>query len=956
MALSYGILGPLGVWRDGEPVTFRAAKQRMLLAVLLLHPSGVTRDRLIDSLWGEQPPAGARNTLQVYVSSLRRALGRSAIETTPTGYRLCLEPDALDAERFEHLLRSGREALAAGNHAAAADTLAGALRLWRGPALVDFRYDGFAETEAGRLEELRVVCLEERIEAGLQLGQHAELVGELEALVSEQPLRERVRRQLILALYRSGRQSEALAQYQATRRMLVDEFGLEPSPVLRDLERMILAHDPGLAPAGPARRPPSNLPLQPTPFIGRERELAELVELVRGGSRRLVTLTGPGGSGKSRLAAEAASQLADDYEGGVWWVPLQSLTDPNLMLPTIAGAIGARGDIGASIGTNQTLLVLDNFEQLIAARSDVATILAECPGLQVVATSREPLNVAAEREFRVPPMTEQDAVALLDERAVESGSRETRVDVCRRLDCLPLAVELAAARTRAFTLEQILSRLDDRLAFLSGGPHDAPARQQTLRATIDWSYDLLQPEEKRLFERLGVFGGGWELAGAEAVCELEGASVALADRIMSLIEKSLVNREPDVDGESQYSMLETIRGYAIDRLQERGELRAVQRRHAEYFLALLERAFRIRTGEEIARDDDAAYARSDELPNLRAALTFLLDQGDLELALRLATAGGPVWGMSGAMIEGRAWMKRVMDRAGDRSTAERARALLSLGECERVLGNPRAATQHYKEARDLYQRRGDRRGVLQALIYLIELTAETKDPQDEALLPVARALANDIGNDFDRARLLVAGAGIETRSGDFESADVMLDEGLELMRSLGVPPRVWAWQLVSAGYTAMERQDFARARSAFEEYLAETSAKHSIGAATARCNLGLVALYEEQRDPAAEQLHQALVLARETGAKVVIAECLFGAAAVAALDGDSERAAQLWGAAESLKEEILVQLSTPEQFIVDRYLVPVRAHLADSIYSTARAEGAALSLDDAIVYALGGLS
>jgi tetratricopeptide (TPR) repeat protein len=243
--------------------------------------------------------------------------------------------------------------------------------------------------------------------------------------------------------------------------------------------------------------------------------------------------------------------------------------------------------------------------------------------------------------------------------------------------------------------------------------------------------------------------------------------------------------------------------------------------------------------------------------------------------------------------------------------------------------------------------------VLRALIFLIELTAETNDPDHESLLPVARALADEVGNDFDRARLLLAGSGIETRSGDFPRADAMLEEGLELMRSLGVPRRVWAWQLVTAGYLAMERQDFARARAALEEYLAETSGKHLIGAASAHCNLGLVALYEHQRDAAAEHLRQALVLGGDTEAKVLIAECLYGMAAVAAMDGDSQRAARLWGAAESLKEETLVPLSTPEKFIVDRYLEPAYVHPADNVCETARTEGAAMSLDEAIAYALG---
>jgi DNA-binding SARP family transcriptional activator len=295
--VSLRVLGPLEVWRDGQLVHLGAAKQRALLGLLLIRRSGVDRDLAVDALWGERAPKGARNTLQVYVSSLRKALGRELIETTPSGYRLVVEPGSVDGDRFEELYRSGAELLAAGDAGQARGVLADALSLWRGPAFADLRFESFVQAEAGRLEEARLACLEERIEADLQLGRHAALVGELEALVVEQALRERLRGHLILALYRSGRQSEALAQYQATRRMLTGELGLEPSPELRELVRMILAHDPGLEAPPTGARPSSNLPPQPTPFVGRERELAEVVELVRDGSRRLVSLTGVGGCG-----------------------------------------------------------------------------------------------------------------------------------------------------------------------------------------------------------------------------------------------------------------------------------------------------------------------------------------------------------------------------------------------------------------------------------------------------------------------------------------------------------------------------------------------------------------------------------------------------------------------------------------------------------------------------------
>jgi predicted ATPase len=627
-----------------------------------------------------------------------------------------------------------------------------------------------------------------------------------------------------------------------------------------------------------------------------------------------------------------------------------------LVLPTIGGTIGAQGDIGASIGEKRMLLVLDNFEQLLDARTDVAGILSYCANLQLLATSREPLNVAAEREYRVPPMTEADAVTLFDERAVEAASSEATADLCRRLDCLPLALELAAARTKGFTFEQILSRLDDRLSFLSGGPHDAPARQQTLKATIEWSYDLLTPDEQRVFDRLGVFAGGCDLAGAEAVCGADCASAPLPDRVVSLIEKSLISREPDLEGEPRYSMLDTIRSYALERLRQTGELETVQQRHAAYLLALLERADRLVTGEETGGDTAADDRLTGELPNLRGLLTFSLGAGELEQALRLAGAGRWLWGRSGAMIEAQAWMTRVLDLTEHMQTPDRARVLLSLGECEFTLGDAHAAARRYEEARDLYERCDDRRGALQAVIASLEMGKYAEDLDVEALLEAARSLADESGSDLDRARILLAAAAIESRAGEFDRAEVLLDEGIELMRTVRMPFRLWAWQLVNAGHMALDRQDSARARRFLEEYLAASAAKPPIGTAIAHSALGLAALYDNARDSAAQHFREALMLAHGRGAKDLAAECLYGTAAVAAMDSDPERAARLRGAADGLKERTSMPLSTPERFVVEQYLRPLEAELGPDVDATARAEGAAMSPDEAIEYALGGVS
>jgi len=944
------------VWRHGRPVVLGAAKQRALLGLLLIRRGEVGRDVLVDALWGERPPKGARNTLQVYVSSLRKALGREVIETTSGGYRLRLEAGAVDAEQFESLFAEGRTALAAGDSARGCDLLATALGLWRGPALVDLRYEAFAQAEAGRLDELRTACLEERVEAELRLGRHAGVVPELEALVVEHPLRERLRAQLILALYRSGRQSEALAQYQAARRMLANELGLEPGPELRELERLILAHDPMLAaPTGP-HDPPSNLPLQPTPFIGRERELAELVELIRSKRRRLITLTGAGGTGKTRLAIEAVTQLEDDYPDGVWWVPLQLLMEPGLVAATVGGALEARGDVASHVGDRRVLLLLDNFEQLLEAANDTAALLASCPNLMLLVTSREPLRVAAEREYRVPPMTETDAVTLFGERALDGAAEGVVTEICQRLDCLPLAVELAAARTRSLSPEQILVRLEEALPLLADGPRDVPVRQQTLRATIEWSYDLLTSAEKVLFSRLSVFAGGWDIAAAVAVCcadELSG--LAVHDGICSLIEKSLVERVVGAADEPRYSMLQTIREYAADALRAGGERETLRRRHAEYFLEVAERAERTRVAGEIAAADDSDIGFADEVPNLREALSFAFDSGDLELALRLAGAGGTAWTLTGATHEGEAWLRRVLDATEHLQTPARARVFVKLGGLEHMLGNVKDAEKLYEEAGRLCERLGDMRGLLQALIGRVELLEMTSDLElMRGRIAAARALADEVGTDFDRARILFAAADVESRAGNHEAAAAMFEEGIGLVRNLGVPRRAWSWHLVNLGWITMQGGDLERAKALFEEYLAETSVKYPIGVGIARGNLGLVALYERDGVAAASHFRQALALARAPRPKLLIAEVLHGLAAVATLEGDLERAARLWGAADVLKRATSAPRTEPEEFIVETYLEPARAELGRDLHETARVEGAGMTLDEAIVYALVG--
>ncbi len=505
---------------------------------------------------------------------------------------LRVEPDELDLYRFRELLAQDRQREA--------------LALWRGPALADLAFEDFAQSEIARLEELRLSAMEGRFEHELADGRHAELVGELAAAVRAHPLRERLAGQLMLALYRSGRQAEALDAYRDARTTLVEELGLEPGEELSELQRRILVHDPALDFTRNSRR--TELPASVTSFVGRRRELEEVRALVARPGVRLLTLTGAGGTGKTRLALEVARGVAGEFADGARFVPLAAVAKPELVPAGIAEALGLQQNRGQSIedalkaflADRELLLVLDNLEHLLEATPLATELLAAAPELTILATSRTHLNLYGETEYAVPPLSaREDAVTLFADRAAavrpDFAVTDVVAEICARLDGLPLAIELAAARVRTLAPAEILARLERRLELLAGGPRDVPARQRTLRDTLLWSYDLLAPVDQRLFARLAVFAGGWPLAAADGVCcgDLE---VGAAAGLQSLAEKNLVL--PEADG--RFGMLETIRELAGERLTAGGEEPAIRGAHAHWYLAMAEEGGPNRRGAERA--------------------------------------------------------------------------------------------------------------------------------------------------------------------------------------------------------------------------------------------------------------------------------------------------------------------------------------------------------------------
>ncbi len=704
------MLGPLEV-RGAEVAGVRL--RGLLVRLVVGAGRVVSAERLVADLWGEAPPAVPGNALQTLVSRLRALGGRDVVVAGSGGYRLGVGAGEVDAVEFERLLEVARGLAAPAERVA---VLRRALELWRGPALAEFADAEFAGPAARRWEELRLTAVEDRLEAELALGRGRELVAGLEELVAAHPLRERLHGQLMRALAAAGRPAAALERYEETRRGLAERLGVDPSPELSALHLSLLRGEfapapepsPKLSAERPSPRPAprrSNLPLALTSFVGRERECATVRELL--GSTRLVTLTGPGGAGKTRLAVEVAAGLAADFPDGVWLVPLAPVASPAEVPQAVLQAVGVPDALrvgepsagpaspverlAGALEQRRLLLVLDNCEHLLDAAAELASgLLSRAPHVRVLATSREPLGVTGESLCPVPslPLPPADdetatadgeaaaaypAVRLFADRAaavrpgfrIDAWSAPLVVGICRALDGIPLAIELAAARTRSLTLRQVSERLGDRFRLLAGGDRAALPRHRTLRAVIDWSWELLDADERAVLAALSVFAGGATPEHAELVCGPQAPGADVIEVVAALVDKSLVRVVGDgPGGEVRYQLLETVRAYAAEKSAASGAAARTGDAHAACFLALAERAEPQLRGPGQARWTARLTAERDDL---HAALGHLVASGDAAGALRLAGALVWFWTIGDHAGEAAGWARAVRELVGEQA-------------------------------------------------------------------------------------------------------------------------------------------------------------------------------------------------------------------------------------------------------------------------------------------------
>lgn len=899
----FRVLGNLEAYDDGKPISL-CPRLRFLLAILLIHrQKTVSNDFLIDALWPTSPPSNARALLHVRISELRRALNSgtrtsdSGIATHTSGYKLQVNPEQVDCDQFEQLAVEARAALVRGDHAKAYVMVGDALDLWRGGPFQEFEGQMFAESQIAHLTSLYLQAQEDRFTAALAMGNHAEVLTGAPQLVAEYPLREGIWHSLILAQYRVGRAGEALTTYRTVNDLLSESLGIDPSKELQQLYVQVLKQDPVLdLPAGPENtRVRPNLPAPITPFIGRRQELDEIQTMI--GEHRLVTLLGSGGTGKSRLAIEVAREAAPSFPGGVWFAELPPRLHAEIAIQTLAKSLGLSEHpslpleqvVEDFILRDKILIVLDNCEHLVDEVADLTQrLLQACPQLSILVTTQERLGVPGEALRVVKGMAvagldaadpcsmmQSDAVRLLFERAsavrpgfsLNTTNMNSVAQICRRLDGLPLAIELAAALVDVMDLSQIADRLDDRFELLQRSMRDPQPRHQTLRAAVDWSYGLLTSPEQCLFQRIAIFVGGFSLEAAEEVCSQPGEnSHTVIATLARLVDKSFVLSEEGPGGGRRYKLLDSLRIFGLEKLRSNGDLQRLRDRHTSYYAAVAEEA-----AEWLNRSEQERWLHLLEVEhdNVRAALDWSIGAENYDTAARMAGSLYRFWDLRGHYAEGRRWLGAILQPHITVTPESRTKLLLGVATLAVIQGDLGNAAIACEEAASLARQTGSGASLAYALQYL--------------------GLS-------------------QMYSGNYASAEAALGESLE--NAIDVED-LWleSWAYVFLAAVALSRGQHGRARRLGNQFLA-TPDSHYDAEAVGWINLiiGATEWYDGEFSASIPWLGRGFGIFMNLGGLWGLSVSIFLLSQLAGARGDTAQQVVLMSAGEHLRNSIGVGL------------------------------------------------